>query len=105
MVGFKFMRTLEFCKASNVNNGGYFQEEQHVDESERVNNCNIDCPADFTWDGLVYAAEKINVLPRHLYDYIGPSEKEEHIQHLRIIIPKQKRVPCLSEVILLYDER
>ena len=92
-------------KRWHIYDNGYFQEEQHVDESERVNNCNIDCPADFTWDGLVYAAEKINVLPRHLYDYIDPLEKEEHIQHLRIIIPKQKLVPYLSEVILLYDER
>ena len=87
------------------NNGGYFQEEQNVDESERVNNCKIDCPKDFTWDGLVYAAEKINVLPRHLVDYVYPSEKAEHIQHIKIIIPKQEQVPYLSEVILLYDER
>jgi hypothetical protein len=72
---------------------------------ERVNNCKVDCPTDFSWEGLVYAAEKINLLPRHLYDYVDPLEKEEHIQHLRIIIPKQKRVPYLSEVILLYDER
>ena len=87
------------------NNGGYFQEEQDVDESERVNNCKIDCPKDFTWDGLVSAAEKINVLPRHMLDYVDPSEKSEHIQHLRIIIPKQEQVPYLSELILLYDKR
>ena len=28
MVGFKFVRTLDFCKASNPNNGGYFQMPQ-----------------------------------------------------------------------------
>lgn len=92
-------------KIWHIYNDGYFQEESYADESEQVNNCKVDCPTDFTWEGLVYAAEKINVLPRHLYDYIYPSEEEEHIKHIKIIIPKQEQVPYLSEVILLYDER
>jgi hypothetical protein len=92
-------------KILHIYNNGYFQDECFVDESERINNCKIDCPKDFTWEGLVSAAEKINVLPRHMLDYVDPSEKSEHIQHLRIIIPKQEQVPYLSELILLYDKR
>jgi hypothetical protein len=65
--------------------------------------CKTDIPTSFTWDGLVKAAEKMNVLTRYLPFYSTLYEYNP-IQHIRIIIPQQERDPYISEVILLYDQ-
>lgn len=68
--------------------------------------CKTVAPADFSWDGLVRAAEKVNISPRTPSDAPGSiKEYETPVQHIRIAIPPQSTPPYISEVILLYESR
>ena len=69
--------------------------------------CKTDIPINFTWEGLVRAAEKVNIDGRYSQMMPYPFERsswERPIQQLRILIPKQEHTPCISEIILLYEE-
>lgn len=69
--------------------------------------CKTDIPINFTWEGLVRAAEKVNIERRLSQMPNSPYERSswaKSIQQLRILIPKQDQPPCVSEIILLYEE-
>ena len=69
--------------------------------------CKTDIPLDFTWEGLVRAAEKVNIkrrLSQIPYSLHERNSWERPIQQLRILIPQQEHTPCISEIILLYEE-
>jgi hypothetical protein len=65
-----------------------------------------DTPLNFTWEGLVRAAEKVNIksrfsqMPHWTYER---DSWERPVQQFRILIPKQERIPSVSEIILLYE--
>ena len=69
--------------------------------------CKSEPPADFTWTGLVRAAEKVNVR-RRVSQSIWHNKRDERfdspLQRFRILIPKQERAPYISEIIFLYEE-
>lgn len=66
--------------------------------------CKTASPADFSWNGLVKAAEKVNISPRTPSDAPSWIKKyETSVQHIRIAIPPQLQPPYISEVILLYE--
>lgn len=68
--------------------------------------CKNTMPDDFSWNGLVRAADKTNVYPR-VSQAFYPHDRfwwQNPIRYIRIIIPPQERAPFISEVILLYDE-
>lgn len=80
------------------------QVHNYVEENYYPAPCKTTPPADFSWDGLVKAAEKVNISPRTPSD--APSwikEYETSVQHIRITIPPQLQPPYISEVILLYE--
>lgn len=67
--------------------------------------CSNDAPEDYSWDGLIFSAEKVNmehrIWPEGSIAVVNP----DYTEQIDIFIPKQDRDVYISEIILLHEEK
>lgn len=107
----------EKMMVSRLVRGGYYQKvrwtfdyaetvwtRKYVEGEHYPAPCRQNAPEDYSWDGLICSAEKINMGRRIWPDGWYVDDSPTFTDQIVIYIPKQEKGVYLSEIIVLYED-